>query len=133
MTWNLNKATQGYWHELLDHYFQGQDTYKDHFLNWWAYQLQNPGEKIRHAIILHSTHFQTGKGSIWLAMKKTFGIQNAKEIDVQQAVDKGKSYLTNSQLVMIDEIQSAGKQDKKIELLNNLKRIITKKILAASS
>ena len=118
-------------HELLDHYFQGQDTYKDHFLNWWAYQLQNPGEKIRHAIILHSTHFQTGKGSIWLAMKKTFGIQNAKEIDVQQAVDKGKSYLTNSQVVMIDEIQSAGKQDKKIELLNNLKRIITEENISS--
>jgi|TARA_B100001964_G_scaffold235556_1_gene295836 hypothetical protein len=118
-------------HELLDHYFQGQDQYKDHFLNWWAYQLQYPGEKIRHAIILHSTHFQTGKGSIWLAMKKTFGIQNAKEIDVQQAVDKGKSYLTNSQVVMIDEIQSAGKQDKKIELLNNLKRIITEENISS--
>lgn len=118
-------------HELLDHYFQGQDQYKDHFLNWWAYQLQNPGEKIRHAIILHSTHFQTGKGSIWLAMKKTFGIQNAKEIDVQQAVDKGKSYLTNSQLVMIDEIQSAGKMDKKVELLNNLKRIITEENISS--
>ena len=116
---------------MLDHYFQGQDQYKEHFLNWWAYQLQNPGEKIRHAIILHSTHFQTGKGSIWLAMKKTFGIQNAKEIDVQQAVDKGKSYLTNSQVVMIDEIQSAGKQDKKIELLNNLKRIITEENISS--
>jgi hypothetical protein len=118
-------------HELLDHYFQGQDQYKDHFLNWWAFQLQNPGEKIRHAIILHSTHFQTGKGSIWQAMKKTFGVQNAKEIDVQQAVDKGKSYLTNSQLVMIDEIQSAGKMDKKVELLNNLKRIITEENISS--
>ena len=118
-------------HKLLDHYFQGQTQYKDHFLTWWAYQIQNPGEKIRHAIILHSTHFQTGKGSIWRAMKLTFGIQNAKEIDVQQAVDKGKSYLTNSQVVMIDEIQSAGKMDKKIELLNNLKRIITEENISS--
>jgi hypothetical protein len=64
-------------------------------------------------------------------MKKTFGVQNAKEIDVQQAVDKGKSYLTNSQLVMIDEIQSAGKMDKKVELLNNLKRIITEENISS--
>ncbi len=64
-------------------------------------------------------------------MKLTFGIQNAKEIDVQQAVDKGKGYLTNSQIVMIDEIQSAGKMDKKIELLNNLKRLITEENISS--
>ena len=112
-------------HELLNHYFNAQDKYKNQFLDWWAYQIQSPGEKIRYAMILHSTFFQVGKGSIWRAMKLTFGSHNAKEIDVGQAIDKSKGYLTNSQLVLIDEMQSAGDFNEKMKLLNHLKRIIT--------
>lgn len=112
-------------HKLLDHYFNGQDKYKNQFLDWWAFQIQKPGEKIRYAMILHSTFFQVGKGSIWRAMKLTMGSHNAKEIDVGQAIDKSKGYLTNSQLVLIDEMQSAGDFNEKMKLLNHLKRIIT--------
>ena len=112
-------------HTLLDHYFNGQDKYKNQFLDWWAYMIQHPGEKIRYALILHSIFFQVGKGSIWRAMKLTFGSHNAKEIDVGQAIDKSKGYLTNSQLVLIDEMQSAGDFNEKMKLLNHLKRIIT--------
>ena len=53
------------------------------------------------------------------------GSHNAKEIDVGQAIDKSKGYLTNSQLVLIDEMQSAGDFNEKMKLLNHLKRIIT--------
>ena len=28
------------------------DEYRKHFLDWYAFPLQNPGVKIRHAIIL---------------------------------------------------------------------------------
>jgi hypothetical protein len=58
-------------------------------------------------------------------MKLTMGSHNAKEIDVGQAIDKSKGYLTNSQLVLIDEMQSAGDFNEKMKLLNHLKRIIT--------
>ena len=112
-------------HKLLDHYFNGQDKYKNQFLDWWAYMIQHPGEKVRYALILHTTFFQVGKGSIWRAMKQTFGSHNAIEIDVGQAIDKSKGYLTNSQLVLIDEMQSAGDFNEKMKLLNHLKRIIT--------
>jgi len=117
-------------HKLLDHYFNGQDKYKNQFLDWWAFQIQNPGIKIRYAMILHSKFFQVGKGSIWRAMKLTFGSQNAVEIDVGQAIDKGKGYLTNSQLVLIDEMQSAGDFNEKMKLLNHLKRIITEESIS---
>ena len=118
-------------HELLNHYFNGQTKYMNQFLDWWAFQIQKPGEKIRYAVILHSTFFQVGKGSIWRAMKLTFGAHNAKEIDVGQAIDKGKGYLTNSQVVLIDEMQSAGDFNEKMKLLNHLKRIITEDSISA--
>jgi len=119
------------WDQLLDHYFNDNQKYKEHFLDWLAYQLQNPGEKIRHAVILVSTEYQVGKGSIWRAIKQMFGSHNAKEIDVGQALDKSKGYLTNSQIVLIDEMQSAGKFDEKTALLNNLKRIITEEEISS--
>tara|TARA_R100001369_G_scaffold8823_1_gene21247 strand:- start:1811 stop:4030 length:2220 start_codon:yes stop_codon:yes gene_type:complete len=113
------------WDQLLNHYFNDQMKYKEHFLDWLAFQIQNPGVKIRHALILVSTQYQVGKGSMWRAIKQIFGSHNAKEIDVGQALDKSKGFLTNSQLVLIDEMQSAGKFDEKMKLLNDLKRIIT--------
>ena len=41
------------------------DEYREHFLNWFAYPIQNPGKKIRHAILLQSDEFQLGKGSLF--------------------------------------------------------------------
>ena len=38
-----------YWDQLLDHYFNDNQKYKEHFLDWLAYMVQHPGEKIRHA------------------------------------------------------------------------------------
>ena len=35
---------------------------REHFLDWIAYQYQNPGEKIRYALIMQSDEFQLGKG-----------------------------------------------------------------------
>ena len=113
------------WNKILDHFFNDQMKYKEHFLDWLAYQIQHPGVKIRHACILVSTQYQVGKGSMWRVIKEMFGSHNAKEIDVGQALDKSKGYLTNSQIVLIDEMQSAGKFDEKMKLLNDLKRIIT--------
>ena len=113
------------WNELLNHIFNGNQDNIDIFLDWLAFQIQNPGVKIRWAIILVTTNFQTGKGSIWRTIKLMLGNNNAKEIDVGQALDKSKGYLTNSQIVLIDEMQSVGTFGERQELLNQLKRIIT--------
>ena len=119
------------WDHLLNHIFNDQTKYKDHFLDWLSYQVQHRGEKIRYACILVTTNYQVGKGSMWRAIKLMFGSHNAKEIDVGQALDKSKGYLTNSQIVLIDEMQSAGKFDEKMALLNNLKRIITEENISS--
>ena len=41
------------------------DEYREHFLNWYAFNIQNKGVKIRHAMILQSDEFQVGKGSLF--------------------------------------------------------------------
>ena len=63
-----------------------------------------------------------GGGLIWVQLDNISSkiLKDAKDI-----VHKSKGYLTNSQIVLIDEMQSAGKFDEKTALLNKLKRIIT--------
>ena len=38
------------------------EQYCNHFLDWFAFPMQNPGIKIRHAIIFQSDQLQLGKG-----------------------------------------------------------------------
>ena len=121
------------WHDLLDHIFNEQIKYKEYFLDWIAYQIQNPGVKIRHALIIVSTNFQFGKGTLWKFIEKLFGQHNTLAIDVGQALDKSKSYLTNTQIVLIDEMESSGTFDEKKKLLNSLKRIITEDVSSTRS
>ena len=115
------------WHTMLNHVFSGPSKYKEHFLNFHAFNLQNPGIKQRHGLVIVSTEFQFGKGSLFRALQQCYGINNALAIDIKQALDKSKGYLCNSMLVLIDEMQSSGKWEESQNVLNDMKRIITEK------
>jgi len=121
------------WHQLLNHVFMGPGKYKDHFINFHAYNLQNPGIKQRHALVIVSTEFQFGKGSLFRALQECYGRNNAIAIDIKQALDKSKGYLCNSMLVLIDEMQSSGKWEETQNVLNDMKRIITEKEVSSRS
>lgn len=119
------KGDTSLWDKLLNHIFQDQTQYKEHFLDWIAFIVQNPGVKIRYAIVIVSTMFQVGKGSIFRCIRECLGKQNCKAITVGEALDKSKGYLTDKQLVLIDEMKSEGNYSEKEQLLNHLKIIIT--------
>ena len=127
------KGDTGPWHRILDHVFMGPSKYKDHFINFHAFNLQNPGVKQRHALVIVSTEFQFGKGSLFRALQECYGVNNAIAIDIKQALDKSKGYLSNSSLVLIDEMASSGKWDETQNVLNDMKRIITEKEVSSRS
>ena len=66
------------------------DDYREHFLNWFTYPIQNPGKKIRHAILLQSDEFQLGKGSLFDIHRDLLGFQNTNKIDLKEALYKAK-------------------------------------------
>ena len=101
------------------------DEHRKHFLDWIAYIVQNPGKKIRHGLIMQSDCFQLGKGSLYDVVRDILGRVNAKKIELDQALDKGKGYLVNSIIVLIDEAKSSGKWEEKQRLINTLKTILT--------
>ena len=47
---------------LLKHVIP-HDECREHFLDWYAFPVQNPGVKIRHPVIMQSDEFPLGKGS----------------------------------------------------------------------
>ena len=109
---------------LVKHVIPHDDCRK-HFLDWNAWILQNKGKKVRHGIILQSNEYQLGKGSIYDVMRDILGRVNAKKIELEQALDKGKGFLINSIMCLIDEAKSTGKWEEKQKLINTLKIIIT--------
>ena len=118
------KADTDIYYALLKHVIPHEDC-RNHFLDWNAWILQNKGKKIRHGIILQSDTFQLGKGSLYDVMRDILGRTNAKKIELEQALDKGKGYLVNSILVLIDEAKSNGGWQEKQTLINTLKTIIS--------
>ena len=84
------------WNKLINYVFNNNKRHIKQFLDWLAYQLQNPGEKIRYAILIVSKEEQIGKGSIWRVIEELFGYDNVKIIDVSEALDHAKNYLKSS-------------------------------------
>jgi hypothetical protein len=115
--------TDIFW-SLLKHVIPHDDC-REHFLNWYAFPIQNPGVKIRHAVIMQSDEFQLGKGSLFDLHRDILGNGNTRKIELAEALDKGKNYLLNYQTVLIDEAKSSGSWTEKAQLINTLKTIIT--------
>ena len=115
--------TDVFW-ALLKHVIP-HDECREHFLDWYAFPVQNPGVKIRHAVIMQSDEFQLGKGSLFDLHRDMLGTGNTRKIELAEALDKGKNYLLNYQTVLIDEAKSSGSWTEKAQLINTLKTIIT--------
>jgi hypothetical protein len=118
-----NADTDIFW-QLVKHVIPHEKE-RNHFLDWYAYPLQNPGKKIRHALIMQSDEFQLGKGSLFDLHRDMLGRHNTRKVELEEALDKGKGYLINAQTVLIDEAKSTGSWGEKSKLINTLKTIIT--------
>ena len=101
------------------------DKERDHFLDWFAYPLQHPGVKVRHAIILQSDEFQLGKGSLFDIHRDLLGHHNTNKIDLEQAINREKGFLVDKQTVLIDEAKAKGSWGEKSQFINTLKTLIT--------
>ena len=109
--------------KLVEHVIP-DEIVREFFLDFICYHYQYPGEKIRFAFILQTNEFQIGKGSIWYGIKNTLG-DNVKKVDIEESLDKAKQFLTDRQLVLIDEMKSKGDWDEREEILNKFKLFIT--------
>ena len=101
------------------------EEYRNHFLDWFAFPMQQPGVKIRHAFIFQSLVKQCGKGSLFDIQRDILGNHNTSKIDIAQALNRERGFLINKQVVLIDEAKASGRWTEKSMLVNTLKILIS--------
>ena len=101
------------------------EEYRNHYLDWFAFPMQNPGVKIRWAMIFQSDVKQLGKGSLFDMQRSILGDHNTSKIDIAQALNRERGFLINKLVVLIDEAKSSGRWSEKQMLVNTLKIIIS--------
>ena len=111
--------------DLLTYLFPNEAE-RNHVLNYLAFIVQNPGVKIRHAILVYSKDWQIGKGSLFDIMTDILGESNCEPGNVRSILDKGVTF-SEKVLVLIDECSSTGDFKEKRNLVNDLKTIISEK------
>jgi hypothetical protein len=93
---------------------------RDHVLDSLAFQVQRPGEKVSHAILIQGME-GTGKSFIGQAMKKVLGPHNVTAVDSNELRSDYTGWIKDTQLVIVEEMMALGRRD----LMNKLKPMIT--------
>ena len=96
----------------------------EYVLDHLSMPFQQPGNKVRSAILFHSSEYQVGKNTFFSIVQQALSKDNCAVINPIEAIDKAKGFLEH-QLVLIDEIKLDGDFKKKISTLNNMKPMMT--------
>jgi hypothetical protein len=129
-----NKSHIDNFKELMKRLTENEGTGKDskgnevdlyeYVLDHLSMPFQQPGNKIRSAILFHSKEYQVGKNTFFSIVQQALSKDNCLVITPTEAVDKAKGFLEH-QLVLIDEIKLDGDWHKKISTLNIMKPLMT--------
>lgn len=126
-----NDLKQGEYDYLLGLFFTlTKHIWEDKVEREWALDyyttiFQYPGRKIRQCLLVYSEQKQIGKSSFFKTIQDGLGTENCSIISPQQALDKGKGFLTNKQLVLIDELKVSGSKNERVAIMNILKPMMT--------
>ena len=99
----------------------------DYVLDHLSLPFQQPGNKIRSAVLFHSEHYQVGKNTLFEMIRLGLGKDNCTIITPENAVARERNFLEN-QLVLIDEILIDGDYKKRLSTLNILKPLMTQEL-----
>jgi hypothetical protein len=116
------------WHQYIDHLFALDPTFRDWFIAWLAYPLQNPGIKLHTACVFWSKETGTGKSTIGYIMEKLYGPHNFKEIEESDLSSIYNHWAVFRSFVMGDEIRG----DKAREVANRMKGWITRRTMTVN-
>ena len=99
-----------------------EPAYRTHLMDWMAFNVQFPGSKIRHAIIIQGAE-GCGKTIQFGVLRAALGNSNTRIIN-SDTIKKGwNEWASGSQVVCIEEIHVAGQN--RHEIMNTLKEPIT--------
>jgi Family of unknown function (DUF5906)/Bifunctional DNA primase/polymerase, N-terminal len=108
------------WLDLVERLFGAERApEREHFLNWLAFVLQNPGRKIGHALVIIGGQ-GVGKDTVLAPFFEAVGLHNVAPVDTATLAGQWTFYL-KAQIVYGQEIITHGRRD----LYNHLKPFIS--------
>lgn len=89
-------------------------------LDWMAYQVQNPGQKLNWALHIKGAE-GVGKSAFEAIMGNLLGRQNVREVNNEELHDKYTDFMKGAMLIVVHEMMSRGRLD----TMNKIKPLIT--------
>jgi hypothetical protein len=118
---SLANYAEDVWCEHLCHLI-AEPHYRTHLLDWMAHNVQYPGSKIRHAMLVQGAE-GCGKTIQFGVLRAALGNSNTRIIN-SDTIKKGwNEWAYGSQVICIEEIHVAGQN--RHEIMNTLKEPIT--------
>jgi len=116
---------------FLDHMGKliAEEEYRLILIDWMAYMVQVPGDKIQWAPLLQGAE-GCGKSILGDTMSAVLGKPHVKSIGVQQIHSGFSEWATGAQLVIIEEVKVEGVRS--TELMNVLKPLISNPEISVS-
>lgn len=99
-----------------------EPDYRNHLIDFMAYMVQHPGQKIRWAVFVQSAE---GAGKTFLAevMKAVLGKRHVRTVSGESIKKGWNEWSTGSQMVVLEEVRAVGTS--RHEIMNVLKPLIT--------
>lgn len=123
-TWRANhlEAAEGDPENFLSHleYLVPDANVRSFVLDYMAYLVQYPGEKVHFAPLIQGTP-GTGKSYIAAMLRAIFGKHNVTEITTEEFKSDFSGWAEGSQVVIFEEVMTNGRRD----LMNKIKPAIT--------
>jgi hypothetical protein len=87
------------------------EVHAEHFLNYVGYMLQNPNDKINHAILIKSRKHGVGKGLLLEPIFACLGMHNVKEVGPNDIASSFNSWADKTKLVVVEEMHAFDRKD----------------------
>lgn len=108
------------WIELVRHVFDQDEEAINHVLSFFAYMIQNPGQRINHGLVIQGEQ-GIGKDTILQVLANVIGSHNYSQVTLNQVESDFNSWLLGKQLIIFQEMMAAGRR----HIYNKLKTYIT--------
>lgn len=96
------------------------ERFREWFLKWLAYPIQNPGTKMKQAVLLWSVQHGTGKSFVGYIMKDIYG-EHGKVIGERELHSQFNTWMLNKSFIMGEELTGLGGRKE----ADHLKSLIT--------
>jgi hypothetical protein len=114
--------------EHVEYLFDGNSEATNHVLDYIAHLVQQPAERVSHALLITSKAKGIGKSTFGAIIRRLVGEQNSRVVQTKDLKAQFDGWLVGKLVVQVDEVYEAGNWD----LANKLKPLITERTVSVN-